>query len=398
MLFFLIGAIIVCIVGWSFFTKISSLMNTSSGSGGENPGSVFRPNTGSPWASQWLSQLGIGLGRGVIDVNGREVVFSHTPARKNTPSELRFTLRGDFCAQACFRRETMADGIVRNIGINQEIQLNDPLVDSQLYIECEDKEFIHQFLNAADVKKILIDLFLDFSSLEIMDNCCVLIKTPCESPDRLPADVASAAAAKLVFLSNQIPLPRPGAGSATPVTREVRHLGALVVGIGTGVVILGIILTIYGLNICEPVDQMHVFLTALKFSLFSFVLYAGYVFMLLKGHSGSLKVLLQAFVIGFLGLLALSWGGIATINGGGDISLPQKHTVSVIEKNYSRSKNSVRYYVNVSPWRPGMSDYQFTIDLNLYNRINSGDPCMIRTRKGALGFEWVVSRECQPRR
>ncbi|MBF0331531.1 MAG: hypothetical protein HQL17_06305 [Candidatus Omnitrophica bacterium] len=336
----------------------------------------------------------LGFNDGIIDADGKSVQLQYHAGSKNNPSRLQLSWTGDFFANALLRHETAADRFGKNIGLNDEAQTYDPSFDSEVYIECEDQDFVRQCLISKDVKDQLKTLLQDFTTLEIKGSQCCLVKTPCPNVNIFTQDRLTAAAKTLVLFAAGIPRPQPGQTSSTPVTDQVRASSGFLSGAGVLTIIVGIGLLIWGLVGFAPIYPGKILVLALKLSLPLFLIFMFYVYSQVKGFSNALTVLTGAFFSSLIGLPLLLWGGLTVVNGAQDVSAPTKHATSVVSKYISHSKNSTSYNITVSGWDDNRSTYSFTVPSYEYNRINFADPCVITTRDGLFSFTWVSARKC----
>ncbi|MBF0485517.1 MAG: hypothetical protein HQL16_03275 [Candidatus Omnitrophica bacterium] len=331
-----------------------------------------------------------GLGGGVINVNGRDVGFYYQESSRNSPSLLRLSLKGNFFAHAAFHHETSADKAVKSAGVNQEIQLYDPPVDDELYIECEDQGFVSRFFSSSDTKVFLVGLLRNFTRLEINGSSVTLTKTPCESLSGIDSEEIRQAAEKLCFIADQIPLPAPGERSATPATDDWKMSEGLFTGIGIASLVFGVVLLIWGVAAFEPIDKGKLFAVSLNFSVPFFGLFAFFAFQQLKGHSTSAKTLLIAGLTAGVGFILCGWSGGVVLNGTGDISKAKTHESIVINKYISHGKHSTYYHLTVAPLDRSFDNYTLDVSRCAYDQTQLSSRLNIITRDGAFGFKWVV--------
>jgi hypothetical protein len=334
------------------------------------------------------------LNGGVITVDGRDVMFYYQQRSKNTPSLLRLTLTGNFYAHAVFHAESSTEKFAKGIGLNREVQTNDPMFDNLVYIECEDKPFIDWFLKEPDTRSLLLEVLRTFTRFEI-DGCrAVLVKTPCDDLALVASDDIRMAAQRMAILAASLPPASGGQASSTPNTDEARGLERFFIGVVIALVGAGVVLLIWGLSAYDPVMKGRLFTSSLYVSLPLAGLAGYYFFNQLKGLSTSMRSFSTVTVTAVAGLILCCWGGGAVLNGMMDISPAQTHNCNLSDKWITHSKNSTTYHVRVTSWDPQFPSYQFSVSRGLYDHITSGDPCRIVSRAGYLGHEWVVAHEC----
>ena len=336
----------------------------------------------------------LGFEDGIIKADGRQVQLYYHSGSKNNPSRLELSLIGDFYAQAVFRKETGVDRFGKDIGLNQEAQLYDPAFDSEVYVECEDQDFVRQCLGSSALKQRLKELLNEFSQVEIAGSKCRLFKTPCSDTSRFTPDHLTDAAVFLVAFADGIPRPQPGQASATPLTDECRKSSGLLAAPGIIAIIAGFVLIVWGFASFTPLEPGQIFLLALKIGAVLLILFMLYAYDQVKGLSNALTLLAGAFFAALVGIPLLLWGGLMVVNGSQDVSPASRHETSVVGKNITHSKKSTSYHIQVRGWVPGRETYAYTVSADKYSRINYGDPCVITTRDGLFKFTWVTSNQC----
>jgi hypothetical protein len=121
-------------------------------------------------------------------------------------------------------------------------------------------------------------------------------------------------------------------------------------------------------------------------------------FIIIRGFSTSSKVF-SCFVITLtMGAIFLGRYGGAIVNGIEDRSVTQDHEQIVIDKYTTTHKNSTTYHVVVKAWAPHKDNWSLTVGSSSYRQIKIGSTHFrIKTKKGKLGFEWVVSEKMMPK-
>jgi hypothetical protein len=225
----------------------------------------------------------------------------------------------------------------------------------------------------------------------------MLVKTPCDDLAIMSSNEITAAALGLDQLASQLPPAVGGERSATPVTDECRRLEQFSITVAAGTVVAGVVLMIWGLAAFDPVMKGRLFGSSLYVSLPLAGLAGYYLFNQLKGLSTSARSFMTAALLSVIGLVLCIWGGGMVLNGLLDISQGQAHKCVVINKRVTHSKNSTSYYVRTSSWDEKFPTYEFSVSPAQYDQLSGGDPCLVTTRAGYLGFEWVVSHACSRR-
>jgi hypothetical protein len=332
----------------------------------------------------------------VTDIDGCQVSFVYTPTQKNDPSKLVISLKGGFFAHAAFRTETSTDRLAKDLGFNQEIQLFDPAFDNAVYVECEDRDFINYLLSGPEVKNYLQGVLRDMTSFHIDGNRCFMVKTPCDDLALLNADELMGVASSMVGFSKKIPLPGPGAMSATPLTDECRRWTRFFVGFSGVLSGAGVALILWGLAAFRPLMPGKLFWASLYVSIPLASVLVLYMFYQFKGLSVALRFFKLAAIFSITGAVLVSWGGGMVLNGSQDVSEKVPHQVTVMDKYTTHSKGETTYHIRTNSWDSRFPYYRFSAGKELYQRINAEDPCIVTTGSGLFGFEWVASHVCHP--
>ena len=330
------------------------------------------------------------------DIDGHQVRFVYTPRGKNTPPRLDISLSDNFFAHAVFRKETKADRFAKDIGFNEEVQLFDMTFDSSVYVECEDRDFVSHLLAGTEAKKFLQDILRTMTSLQINGNRCSMTKTPCEELTRVNTDELIATARILVAFAQKIPLPGPGARSATPVTDECRRRIGVFTGVAGALSAAGLGLMIWGLTAFPLLMPGKFFVASLYVAAPVAALAVFFMFHQFKGLSVALRSFAPAAAFSVIGAVLVCWGGGMVLNGVQDVSPKISHRVHVMDKYITRSKDSTSYHLRVDAWDRMFPYYSFKVSRQAYARIRTGDVCTVETKAGLLRFTWVVSHVCEP--
>ncbi|MBF0619417.1 MAG: hypothetical protein HQL19_04555 [Candidatus Omnitrophica bacterium] len=329
-----------------------------------------------------------------MDIDGKNIDIAYRPQQKNTPSQLTLSFKGDFSAHAAFHRETMMDGVGKKLGINQEIELNDPDFDKEVYIECDDADFIRQFLPNVETRNILRKVLKDFTLFQVNGQQCSLVKSPAEPLDALPAEFLSGAARNMLSLARSIPPAPIVESSATPLTDEFLMYKKCFLIIGAVTIAAGAGCMIWSFIAYEILDGGAFFMRTLSWSLPAYGLFMFLVLQVLRGHAASFKTLATGGFLALIGFVLAFYGVGSVMNGALDHSSGKEHAAFVAGKHISYSRNSTTYHVMVSFKEPRMPEYDFLVSRWIYDERAIFDPCVIMIKDGLLGAPWVISKEC----
>jgi hypothetical protein len=387
--------LIVCLILNSFFNPLKKMMQELAG------------------------QVNV-KGEGILSMEGRSVSIKYIPGSRNRRPEFRMFTAGSFGADLVIRRETGLDTFFMKIGLNKEVPILDRELADKFYFECDVPEFLQQFFSNSEMKPLVLDILEAFDFIEITKNGCTFRKYPCgalenisleppsgsagspANPDltgiflkyagkgseNISKDFVMASAGKLLKFVSCIPQtfiePHPEL-AAFKVWRAVLY------AIGTVAMISGIVFLMWASASFRVVDEFKAW--SLTAELFCAIFFgASYLaFLVIRGFSTSARVFIYFLVsFGIGSLLCLRYGG-AVYNGFFDTSPIKQFEQTIVYKYTSTGKHSTYYHLDVSPWREGMKGWSFQVSRGTYNQVRINQThCLIATKSGCLGFEWVV--------
>jgi hypothetical protein len=331
-------------------------------------------------------------GWAVIPFQGREISAKYTPPSRNTPSRFEVALMGVFAQKMVIRKENKSDVFVKKIGLNQEVQVDDPLIDGTLYFECDVPEFVRQIFANERVKPMVLGVLDTFSSIRIDRDRCLFVND--ESPtmhDISGVDITSYAQ-KLLEFSTVIP---SQSLALHPEFERFKFWRMILYVVGYGTLASGMVVWIWAMALYRVVD--FVLLWKVSVGVMAIVTAAlGYlVFDQIKGFSASSRVFGQFLMTFAVGVLFLSRYGTAVINGKYDHSLEKAFEVKLLNKYSTKNKSSYSYYLVVAPWHRGKAPWKIKVDSDQFDQAVCGkDSYQINTKDGCLGWEWVTLENC----
>ena len=71
-------------------------------------------------------------------------------------------------------------GFFKKIGLNREIQLADEFVDTNVYFECDEPEFVKHLFSNEQVKYSIVGIHKTWGTITISRNSCMVKISPCE--------------------------------------------------------------------------------------------------------------------------------------------------------------------------------------------------------------------------
>jgi hypothetical protein len=219
-------------------------------------------------------------------------------------------------------------------------------------------------------------------------------KTPCHNLSDFGRSDIQNAAHQILLLMQHIPRPVGGNSSATPLTDNFKKFSNILTLVSFVLCPVGCFIILTVLAAFEPVSKSETFWSSLWVGLLAAIVFAIYALHRLKGHMAPLQVFFILILVNGVGLILLVWSGTVYLNGELDTSLACPHDVVVINKSVTETKHGYAYNITVSSWNRDLSNYEFTVPYTVYNQLKPSDHCVITTKSGFLGFEWVVSRNC----
>ncbi len=285
--------------------------------------------------------------------------------------------------------ETKFDRFFKKMGVSVELQLNDPQFDERFYISTNKIPFTRSLLERTDDRKTIHALFdLGFNHLKHDGKTLTLTWQKFPRKKRIEMEVIKTAVAQLAPLVRAL----PGISSYEPevsIDWKVKRFAAFAI---PGFLLLsGLVALIMGVSNYQPLDGGKTFLYSLKFSIPFMLLFGWLALHLLKGRSTSHVELIVVWIISFIAFPLGTAGYVIYFNGALDKSDPVVHEARVVHKYYSRSKNSYSYYAQLESWRENRDVEKIKVSKKFYNNLTPGDSTMtITTKKGELGFEWIV--------
>lgn len=389
------------------------------------------------------------LNSGQVSVDGRDYILSFEMGSRNSPSRFTITTMTNLASTLSVRREGKIDQFFKNIGLNKEIQLHDPDFDNDCYLEGEDEKFAREILGSVEVRAAVKRLLEKFTAIEFQRNFCQLRLTPFTKIEFLSQPFLQQAlgdferivqglppAVKTDFpIQNQVSInydalppwvkntlqnltgapltasSNPTQGLPPGARDRVNMINAQMVssnsatlfpgmgpamGLSAAVFGGGMILFFFSAIFCPLVYPFLIwqYVGILALILGGFIL--SRIFEMVRGHPSSAKIFGLSMIFVISGSVFLSVAILVLSNAIGDPSSPSVHSCTVSSKRVSHSsKNGDSYYVSVSPWEPGQSSYEFSVNGDEYANHNIPHKTIYRitTKKGNFGFEWIAERK-----
>jgi hypothetical protein len=316
---------------------------------------------------------------------------------KNNPPNLTILAKTPCPARLTIRREAWYDRLARRIGLVAEFQTGDPLFDKSYFFDTDRDDVFLPYLSEASRRQQIDALYnMGFPVREITfrRKDLRIVLSPLHG-DAIAAVPVEKYLEELLNLSTGIPSSGYAALYSTPLSSANRRsplprfvlalifllLGLLIVG---GAVALG-----FGMNQYEPLGN-RLIQRALAFSAPVALVFLCIVFRWIRGRSSSHRIFLFILIFSVIGFPIAFTGGAVTTNGYLDQGIETSREVLVVDRSYTRNKNTHTYYLSFPSWqRPGEID-RLSVSVDFFRAVRQGDGIIIRTKPGYWQEEWIA--------
>jgi len=325
-------------------------------------------------------------------IQGVTYNFKHFRGTDKAPPYFRVNIPCVSQGEFKLTYESDFDRFFKRMGICLELNTNDPEFDNTFFINTNKISFSRDFLSKGENRDVIKELFaMGFNQLMLDEKGMTLTWQKYPRRQQVPIALMEAAVSKLLLLVNSVPHSdffRPEDQSGWKFKRAAVFVLA---GLAT---ISGLVTTIIGTTSFEPLDGGKVFADSFLYIVPLFVLFVWVSVQVLKGRSNSHYELIAVLLIALTAVPLAGFGWYATLNGALDKNEASVHTVEVIRKYYTRSKNNYNYYMEVQSWREGRGSEKFGVSRRFYDDLQPGKvPVGITTKPGAFEHEWLVGFE-----
>ncbi len=132
-----------------------------------------------------------------------------------------------------------------------------------------------------------------------------------------------------------------------------------------------------------------IYLYGLIYGFLGFLAMLTFAFQLVKGKSYSHITFLICFFIGLLGMVFTGMGALIFTNGYLDESKGTIHSIKIIDKYTTRSKNSTTHYISFNYWNEEKEIISYAVGRDFYYNVKKDDDIVITACGGRWGYEWV---------
>ena len=312
------------------------------------------------------------------------------PASRDRPPCLEICLPIPFPCRLALRRETLLDRLGKVSGLAQEIQTGDRDFDNLVYVECEQRKFGAAFLASKERRKAARWLLCEVPRFQYVqgdrDGVTLRVEQEVDAKARLIQSLTPALLEATVAHLRRFAAALP----EVALTRERFNAWEPLKYVAMTIFLTGLVAFLLGMS-DKPLDGCQ-FDYSLRWSLPVFLAWTVLSFLLLRGRSTALGEFFVVTLFSFIGLVVFGGvGGTICVNRYCDTSRPVKHLVKVermwIQHGYKGGPSS---YVAFASWRQ-RGEEKVVLEKALYATLHPGSQCLVVTRTGRLGFEWVSS-------
>jgi hypothetical protein len=323
------------------------------------------------------------------EFEGRPYQYVYHAGSRNRRASFRVRIDcpspGDFEVSA----ESRFDRVFKKLGIVAELQTGDPDFDRRFYINTNSVRFCRAYFANGDVRQTVRGIAdLGYTAITLKGSTLEAVCSPFAVGAARPEGFVDEAVRGLGALAADMPQewyePRALGMPRWKIARAgVFAAAGLSLAGGFG-------LLLWGTMAYRPLDGGALTLCSLRYSVAALAVFVVAAVRLLRGRSSSHKELLVSVGIAVLGFPLSGVGGLMVLNGYTDDSPPVRHEAPVLDKHYTRNRNSTAYYVHLGSWRPGHSREKIKVSGEIYRRVRAGRSVMqVTTHAGRYDFEWV---------
>lgn len=300
------------------------------------------------------------------------------------------------------RKERLHDRLFKWIGISVEMQVDAPEFDTTLYLESDARAIGTLLRDRPALRRAILNAFsyaADNKLRRMRLQCAygrVWLEFRTADAKMLPA-TAQALVPDLCEFADGLHLCQ---SQADDVHDPFVWRAALLLSISTATLVYGVIgLAHANMGRTDIIEQARLFWRVVPLGMVLSILFLLLILGWLGRSSRTHLVLLEAALVGSAGFVLSTFGLAREANVDFDQRPAQVHVMNDIhtEQRTTIGRNGRQrhyFYVYTADWRPGRSDpLRLEIDRSSFERLGETRMVTIRTRPGALGFEWVESIE-----
>lgn len=333
------------------------------------------------------------VGKGASGENTFEGItyrYKHFRGTDKAPPYFRITIPCTSSGAFTITPETKFDRFFKKLGVCVEMETHDPTFDDAFYINTHTIPFTRSFLEKSENRRSIRKLFdMNFNHLKHDGQSITITWRKFPRGQQIEVAAMEKAVAQLAVPARNLEKITLYETQEPSSAWKLKRLFAFAFSIL--LTITGFTAMILALTGYKPLDPFKIFVNSLKLSLPLFFLFTWFSIHLLKGRSSSHRELIAVFFISLFGFPLAGFGYTGYLNGVLDENPPAIHQVAVLDKYYSRSKNSTSYYAVVNSWREKENTEKLRVSNRFYNSLQPGSSTItVTTKPGKYGYEWIV--------
>lgn len=322
-------------------------------------------------------------------IEGIEYKYEYTPGSQYQQPSFRITVECVTSGSFKLSKQTWFDRFFKKLGITQVISTGYADFDDRFYLTTDDVDFTESFFSKEEKRQAALEIYENGFNIishngKVMEAKC----SPFKLKDKLDGTLMAEIVSGLGMMSRDIP---EVAESRPIVISNWKSRRAAAFVIPSVIFLAGIVATGIGLTRFKPLDGGDLFLDSLKISLPLIFIFMWFAVRLIRGRSSSHWEISAVFVITLLAFIVGVFGFEAYLNGRLDTEEASVHTVKVVGKYISKSKDSETYSVKVVSWREGRTTEKLKISHSQFRKVVPfTSEATVKTKPGRFGFEWLV--------
>lgn len=298
-----------------------------------------------------------------------------------------------------FKRENWLDQIFKGIGFSSEHQIGRSNFDDAIYIVSDDEDLCRKLTVDKNIQADILDFFNTGSaSCKAKVIRChggrlwVEYKTTGKAEEVLLSAIDTIAVPRLHKIANALSAVPRKAGRRWNDPFTLKAIAILSVSTGLAINFGVQMLRIYATaEVPFTVDSTGLWKMAALAGLAGAVVFFMAVTLLLGGSARAHLVLVEALLVGSLGVTGSAFVELRDLNIEWDTGNEVHHVARVVDKVTRKSRRSARrYYLVVEDWRAANARYEIKISRASYERVLKNDNLSIYEKPGYLAFPWVA--------
>lgn len=301
--------------------------------------------------------------------------------------------KSDLNIDLSIKKENFIDKLFKFLGVSVECQINNVEFDNKFYLVTDNKNICNYLRNNKNLQEELSKLLeiceensLKFNGFYLKGNrlWVHILKNKEESISKLIPILFNI----MDIFNNDLEEIKK-----TIIKTESTFKISIFLSISSAIVITAtclFIYTTYSFKIYEVNVWDLIKLSFIPATTILLILMFSVIKVLGKSSRTHL-VLIEFLILGYVGLIMISYEILKEININFDTSLPRAFVTKIINKeiNHSR-KGPTTYYLYLSEWENSKIKKKIKISSSIYKKYENNDIVKIYIKKGKLNVEWIL--------